>query len=123
MSIDTGLIAWIAEALEPMGALTHRAMMGGATLYLDGTIFAIAIGDQLWFKSDADSDAVWDAAGCARFTYDRKGETATMNCRRAPDDVYDDADAMQEWAEIALAAGLRGAAKKKPKKRAKPADS
>ena len=123
MSIDTSLITWIAEAREPMGVLTHRAMMGGATLYLDGTIFAIATDDQLWFKSDADSDAVWDAAGCDRFTYDRKGETATMNYRRAPDDVYDDADAMQEWAEIALAAGLRGAAKKKPKKRAKPADS
>ncbi len=66
-------------------------MMGGATLYLDGTVFAIVIDDALWFKSDAQTDPVWDAAGCERFRYDRKdGRTATMHYRRAPDDVLDD---------------------------------
>jgi DNA transformation protein len=39
-----------------------------------------------------------------------------MNYRRAPDDVYDDADAMREWAALGIAAGLR-APKKKPRKR------
>ena len=40
-----------------------------------------------------------------------------MNYRRAPTDVYDDAEAMQHWAGLAVEAGLRGAAKKKPKRR------
>ena len=35
-----------------------------------------------------------------------------MNYRRAPSDVYDDAEAMQRWAALAVEAGLRGAAKK-----------
>ena len=38
--------------------------------------------------------------------------------RRAPDDVYDDADAMREWAARALAAGAR-APKPKPKRKNK----
>ena len=38
-------------------------MMGGATLYCDGTVFAILAFDELWFKADAESDAAWDAAG------------------------------------------------------------
>lgn len=109
MAIDEGLVAWIAEATEPLGTLTKRAMMGGATLYIDGTIFAIVAADALWFKADAMSDAAWDAAGCDRFTYTMgEGRVASMNYRRAPDDVYDDADELKRWALLALEAGARG---------------
>lgn len=117
MTVDTALVGWVEEAMSPVGTVTHRRMMGGATLYLDGTVFAIVTGDGgLWFKADAASDALWDAAGCARFSYDRDGRTATMNYRSAPTDVYDDADAMREWAAHAVAAGER-APRRKPRKR------
>lgn len=114
MSVDTGLIDWIAEALVPMGEVSKRHMMGGATLYLSGTVFAIISHDGgLWFKADAATDAVWDAAGCARFTYDMGGKTGSMNYRRAPDDVYDDPEAMQHWAALAVEAGQRAPVKKR----------
>jgi DNA transformation protein and related proteins len=116
MALDHGLVEWVREALEPVGAVTMRRMMGGATLYLDGTVFAIVASDALWFKADAESDAAWDAAGCDRFSYDVGGTVKSMNYRRAPADVYDDADAMREWAELAIAAGLR-APKKTPRKK------
>lgn len=107
MAVDAALIAWIEEAMAPLGMVTGRPMMGGRTLYCDGTVFAILALDALWFKADAASDAQWDAAGCARFTYEREGGTATMNYRRAPDDCHDDADALRRWATLALAAGAR----------------
>lgn len=44
------------------------------------------------------------------------GMVDTMNYRRTPSDAYDDADALREWAALAIAAGQR-APKKKPKKR------
>jgi DNA transformation protein and related proteins len=114
MSLDTGLIDWVAEALEPLGTVTHRRMMGGATLYLDGTVFAIVALDALWFKGDAASDAEWDAADCERFSYSRKdGTTATMNYRRAPDEVHDDPEAMRRWAALGLEAGRRAPKKRK----------
>lgn len=115
MAFDAGLLDWVAEAVESMGTLTHRKMMGGATLYLDGTVFAILSSDGgLWFKADAQSDAVWDAAGSERFTFQMKNRLASMNYRRAPDDVFDDADAMREWAAVGLEAGRR-APEKKPR--------
>jgi DNA transformation protein len=115
MAVDASLIAWVEEALAPIGTVTKRAMMGGATLYLDGTIFAIVAADALWFKADATSDAAWDAAGCPRFTYTMgEGREGTMNYRRAPDDVYDDAEAMREWAALGVAAGMRAPVKKRP---------
>jgi len=89
-------------------------MMGGATLYLDGTVFAIVVEDGLWLKADAESDAEWDAAGCARFTYQMgEGRTGSMNYRRAPEDCHDDADALRRWGELALEAGRRGPVRSK----------
>ena len=118
MSYDESLHAWVQDALEPLGTVSLRKMMGGATLYLDGTVFAILDEGEIWFKSDAEADVAWDAQGCERFSVTFKdGRVDTMNYRRAPADVYDDAEAMQRWAALALQAGLRGAAKRKPKKR------
>ena len=115
MSVDDGLLAWTEEALEPLGHVTMRRMMGGATLYLDGTVFAILDEGEIWFKADSETDAAWDAAGADRFTFTMgDGRTGSMNYRRGPLDVYDDAEAMQRWARLGLDAGLRAAAKKKP---------
>lgn len=129
MSIDEGLLAWVEEAMEPLGSVRMRKMMGGATLYLerqdqmpggegDPILFAIMDESELWFKADGETDAIWDSEGCERFSMTFKdGRVGTMNYRRAPPDVYDDPEAMQRWARIAVEAGLRGAAKKKPRKR------
>lgn len=113
MSIDEGLFAWVTECLEPIGRVTMRPMMGGATLYLDGTVFAILADGDLWFKADKVSDAAWDAADAERFTFEMGGKPASMNYRRAPPDVHDDPDAMRRWAALALEAGLRAPRKKK----------
>jgi DNA transformation protein len=114
MSIDQGLLAWVEEALEPLGPVTLRKMMGAAVLYLDGVIFAVLDEGEIWFKSDAETNAIWDGEGCERFTFTaRDGRVETMNYRRAPSDVHDDAEAMQRWAALAREAGLRAAATRK----------
>lgn len=114
MAVDAGLVAWVEEAMAPVGSVTRRAMMGGMTFYCDGIVFAIAAEAELWFKGDAVSASEWDAAGCARFSFTRSdGTTAAMNYRRAPDDVYDDAEAFRRWAALALAAGQRAPRKAK----------
>lgn len=118
MSVDEGLFAWVQEALEPLGLVTMRKMMGGATLYLDGTIFAIMDEGEIWFKADPETDPAWDAEGCERFSVTFKdGRVDTMNYRRAPASVYDEPEAMQRWSRLALEAGLRGAARKKPRRK------
>ena len=71
----------------------------------------------IWFKADKVSDADWDAMGCARFTFEGKdGEVGSLNYRRAPDDVYDDAEELRRLGELALAASRRNPRKaKRPK--------
>lgn len=117
MSVDEGLYAWVEEALEPLGRLSLRKMMGGATLYLDGTIFAIMVDGELWLKSDAEADAVWDTVSRERFAVTFKdGTVDRMNYRRAPSDVYDDAGELQRWVSVSLEAGRRRVVKKRPKR-------
>ena len=118
MSFDEGLYAWVQEAMEAVGQVTMRKMMGGATLYLDGTIFAILVDEGLWLKADAETDAIWDDEGCEKFSVTfRDGKVDVMNYRRAPLDVYDDPEALRHWAALAVEAGARGATKKRPRKR------
>ena len=120
MSVDEGLFAWVQEALEPLGTVSLRRMMGGATLYLDGTIFAILHQGELWFKADEQSNALWDDQGCERFTVTFKtGMVDSMNYRRAPSEVYDDPEALQRWAKPAIEAGLRRPLKKRSRTRPK----
>lgn len=116
MAVDQGLVDWVTEAMAPLGTVTIRKMMGGAVLYLDGSVFALVHDGELWIKADAESNPVWDAAGHTdRFTVSFKdGSIDQMNYRRAPSDAYDDPDALREWASLGVAAGLR-APKKKPK--------
>jgi DNA transformation protein len=82
MSVDEGLVHWTREALAALGHVTMRKMMGGATLYLDGTPFAILFGDEIWFKADAESDALWDQEGSPRFGYTiADGRTGSASTR------------------------------------------
>ena len=117
MAWDAGLYEWTKEALAPVGDVTMRRMMGAAVLYLDGIVFAV-IEDEIWFKADAESSPVWDAEGCERFAITLKdGSVEQMNYRRAPSDVYDDAEAMQRWARLAVEAGMRRPVKKARRKK------
>lgn len=113
MPLDMGLVAWVEEAMAPVGTVTWRRMMGGATFYCGGTVFAI-IGSQdtLYFKADAETDAQWDAIGAERFSFDMGGVIKTMNYRVAPDAVLDDADEFRRWALLGLEAGRRAPVKK-----------
>ncbi len=96
-------------------------MFGGQSLYLDGRIFAIIADEALWFKCDALSAPAWEAEGCPLFTFNfGDGKMAgTMNYRRAPDDVYDDAEAMRHWAGLGIEAAKRAPIRKPKMKTAK----
>lgn len=117
MSFDEGLVDWVTECLEPIGIVTMRKMMGGATLYCDGTIFALISDSDLYFKGDAVNAAAFDEAGLGKFEFTGKdGKVGTMNYCAAPLDAYDDPEAMRQWARLGVEAGMR-APKKNPRKK------
>jgi DNA transformation protein and related proteins len=107
MSDNESLAEWLGEALEPLGVLRFKKMFGGIGVYLDSAFFALIAGGEVWLKADAVNAPEFDARDCPFFTFEMKDRTATMNYRRAPEDCLDDAEALRDWAMIAVGAARR----------------
>ena len=90
-----------------LGVITARAMFGGHGLYCDGLFIAIIADEQLYFKADAESQPRFEASGLKRFQYQARGKTVQLMYYEAPTEVYDEARAMNDWGQLALAAAVR----------------
>lgn len=113
MANDAGLVDWVIEAMEPVGTITHKRLFGGTAIYCDSLPFAIVHFGALWFKADAQSNAHWDALDAERLSATRDdGRVSSINYRRAPEDCYDDPDALRHWADFALQAARRAPPKR-----------
>lgn len=98
------------ELLSPLGPVRQRRMFGAFGLYIDDCFVAIVADEQLWLKSDAQSQARFEAAGCPPFRYQRQGQWTTMGFHRPPEEALDSPALMLPWARLALDAALRARA-------------
>jgi len=122
MAASSAFADFCCELLAGIGSLRTRRMFGGWGLSLDGLTVAIVAdlghGDTLWLKADAETRAVFEAAGCARFTYPmRQGDTVvdrSMSYYCPPDEAMDAPSAMAPWARLALDSALRARTNRPP---------
>ena len=99
MSVTDDDIAFVVELFEPLGPVTWRKMMGGLSIYLDGTIFAIRDSEgTLYLKAKGPFAEELAAHGARIFGQGGK----TMGYWTLPDDAVDDRDAASDWARRAL---------------------
>ena len=70
--------AAIEALFEPFGPVTVRRMFGGAGIYADGLCFAIASRGEVYVKADAETQAVFAAAGSEPFVYEMQGKPKAM---------------------------------------------
>ena len=128
MALRSEFADYCCELLSGLGPCRAKRMFGGWGISTDGLTVAIVAdlgqGETLWLKGDATSRAQFEAAGCARFTYESKGKLMGMNYYSAPADAMESPALMVPWALLALQAALDAKASKKPnKKRNPPPDS
>lgn len=101
MAVTDADIAFVKELLEGLGPLTHRKMMGGATFYCDGQVFAIlSSGGEVYLKAKGPFADAMEAEGSRIFGMDGK----TMGYWTLPDAALDDPELACDWARRALAA-------------------
>jgi DNA transformation protein len=108
--MDKSFADYSCELLQSAGPCVARRMFGGWGISVDGMTIAILAnlggGDTLWLKANADTQAVFEAAGCQRFTYEAAGTTRGLNYYSAPADAMESPALMQPWARLALEAAL-----------------
>src|SRR5512140_979052 len=101
---------YCCELLSAVGPCSARRMFGGYGLNTQGITLAIIAdlgeGEKLWLKAGPATSAVFEAAGCQRFTYLAKGTAKSMGYYSAPDEAMESPDEMAPWARLALNAAL-----------------
>jgi DNA transformation protein len=104
-------VAHCLELLAPLGEVRARRMFGGHGLYVDALFIALIADERLYLKSDDQSRAAFERAGCTPFAYSRRDRSAvTLGYWSAPDDALESPRLMEPWARLALAAARRAKA-------------
>lgn len=114
MAASKEYLEFLAEQLAPLGKLTARAMMGGHCLYLDGVVFALVADNTLYLKVDGETRGRFEARGLEAFRPFPEQEMV-MSYHLAPPEFFDNQDAAVEWGRMAVEAGMRAQAKRKPR--------
>ena len=104
----------LLDQLEPLGRVKARRMFGGHGLYCEGQFFAIVDDDIVYFKTDAQTQAEYEARDSEPFTVEMRGKPVSMSYWRVPAEVLEDGELLIQFAGRACAV-----ARTAPKKRAK----
>jgi DNA transformation protein len=104
-------VAHVLDLLDPVGPVSARSMFGGHGIYARGVMFALVDDDELFLKVDDASRPRFEAAGCRQWTFPGPKGPVAGGYFRPPDEAHEDPEAMRPWAEAALAAAIRKAAR------------
>src|ERR1700692_1737017 len=104
---------FLRERLAPLGRVTLRRMFGKTGVFCDGLMFAMVTEDTLYFRVDDHNRAAFEEAGAfPPLNYEKGGRTIDLSFWRAPERLLDEPDEFVTWAQTALAAARRVAAKR-----------
>ena len=109
---------FLVDLFADFGPVTIRKMCSGFGISADGVNFALALRAGLFFRADEQTIPQFGAEGSKPFQYQTRAKTVTVNSYwELPARLFDDSEALSDWARAALAAAQRAALRKRPKAR------
>lgn len=98
----------VGDLLSGFKGVRARAMFGGYGVYRDGTMFAIIVDDELYYKVGDSNRRAFEKAGSKPFQYAAKGrKMVTMSYWKLPAEVLDDLQMLEEWTDKAMQVALK----------------
>ncbi len=114
---------FLREQLASLGRITMRRMFGKTGVFCDGVMFAMVTENTLYFRVDELNRVTFkEAEAFPPLNYEKKGDTIDLAFWRVPERLFDEPDEFVAWAQAALAAAHRVAAKRErtaPKRKSK----
>jgi DNA transformation protein len=110
-------VEYLHEVFQQFGAIRSRKMFGGFGIYHADLMFGLVADDELYLKTDTENIGEFKSRGLQPFAYNKDGKIMKMSYLQAPEEIYDDHDEAERWAQIAFGAALRAAHKKRQKRR------
>ena len=114
-SLDKELVSYVVDLMQSIGPVYAKSMFGGHGIFLDGLMFALVADSVLYLKADTETVNEFIDRDLEAFTYNKKGKQFKMRYYQAPDEVLEDSEIMNLWANNAYSVALR-AVSLKPKK-------
>lgn len=113
MVASRGFASYLTEQLAPLGRITVRRMFGKSGVFCNGLMLGIVTEDALYFRVDAQNEAIFEEARATPpLNYQKGGKTIDLAFWRVPDRLLDEPEEFVTWARAALAAARRVAAKR-----------
>jgi len=104
----------VADLFAQFGPVRIRRMFGGAGIWADGAMFGLIVDDVIYLKADDQIVPEFEREHMGPFVYATKsGSRSLRSYWRMPDRLYDDPDALADWARRSLAAAHRSAASRR----------
>ena len=100
-------IAHVVEQMSFLGTVHAKRMFGGCGIFKMALMFAVVIGDELYFKADEQNVGRFLARGLKPFTYEAGGRSMSLRYYQAPPEKLEEPPAMAEWAGEAYACAVR----------------
>lgn len=102
---------YLHDLFAEAGPIRLRPMFGGQGVYLDEWMIGLVMETALYLKTDALTEAAFRDGGGERFIYRGKPRTIATRYWSPPAEALESAAAMLPWAQRALAAAQRKAAR------------
>src|SRR5712672_609715 len=104
---------FLREQFAPLGHVTLRRMFGKSGVFCDGVMLGMVTENTLFFRvDDQNRETFREAEAFPPLNYAKKGGTIDLAFWRVPERLFDEPDELVTWAQAALAAARRVAAKK-----------
>ena len=115
MPVKDKFVEFCIERCALLGNIDSRYMFGGWCLYCDGAVFALVADGALFLKGDDQNMPLFHERGLKAFQpFPNKPDT--MKYFQAPLEIFEDDDALRQWAGGAVAAARRAKSKKSKRK-------
>lgn len=103
-------IEYVVELMADWATVSARRMFGGYGLFREGLMFALVVGDELFFKTDAGNVTQFEQAGSRPFVYQGQNRVVQMSYWSAPASSLESSAEMGEWCHSAYGSALRAQA-------------
>ena len=110
-------VAHIVDLLQFIGPVESKSMFGGFGMFLEGLMFGLVAGNELYLKVDTQNLQDYEDLGLQAFSFEKNVRQFKMSYYQAPEEAMEDAELLSDWASNAYDAAMRAAAKKGGKRK------
>ena len=110
-------VAHIVDLLQFIGPVESKSMFGGFGMFLEGLMFGLVAGNELYLKVDTQNLQDYEDLGLQAFSFEKNDRQFKMSYYQAPEEAMEDAELLSDWASNAYCAAMRAAANKGGKRK------